>query len=95
MHRLTSSKYCGLCGAGFFVPGNPNDRLDFAAGMLEQPAGIIAKPATLLFKALNSSPAPLREEARPQLLAGPFLKALGLQGQLEPGKVLVKQLRCT
>lgn len=72
---------------GFCVPGNPNDRLDFTASDWQQHAGIIAKPATLLFKVLNSSPAPLSQEERPQLLAGPLLKALGLQGKLEAGKV--------
>ena len=73
--------------AGFFVPGNPNDRLDFSAGSWEQHASIIAKPATLLFKALNSSPAPLKEADRPHLLVGPLMKALELQGKLQAGKV--------
>ncbi|KAL0020939.1 hypothetical protein WJX79_002382 [Trebouxia sp. C0005] len=72
---------------GFCVPGNPNDRLDFTSSDWQQHAGIIVKPATLLFKVLNSSPAPLKEEERPQLLAGPLLKALGLQGKLKAGKV--------
>lgn len=80
--------YC----VGFCVPGNLNDRLDFAASSWEQHAGIIAKPATLLFKALNVSPAPLREEERPKLLAGPLLTALGLQGKLEAGKVNIYRL---
>lgn len=69
------------------MPGNHNDRLDFAAGSWQQQSGVIAKPANLLFKALNSSPAPLSEEERPKLMTGPLLKALGLQGNLEAGKV--------
>ena len=72
---------------GFFVPGNPNDRLDFKLASWQQRPGIIAKPANLLFKALNGSPAPLSEEERPQLLAGPFLNALGLAGKVQAGKV--------
>ena len=72
---------------GFFVPGNPHDRLDFT--VRQQHTGFVAKPANLLFKALNGSPAPLKEEERPQLLAGPFLKALGLAGKVQAGKVLL------
>lgn len=83
---LSCYKFCRC--AGFCVPGNPNDRLDFTSSDWQQHAGIIVKPATLLFKVLNSSPAPLKEEERPQLLAGPLLKALGLQGKLKAGKVV-------
>ena len=73
--------------AGFFVPGNPNDRLDFNSSSAELQSGLIAKPANLLFEALNSSPAPLSEEERPKLMAGPLLQALGLTGKLQEGKV--------
>ena len=72
---------------GFFVPGNPHDRLDFAVSSWQQHAPVVAKPAQLLFKTLNGSAAPLTEEQRPQLLAGPFLKAVGLTGKVKPGKV--------
>lgn len=72
---------------GFFVPGNPHDRLDCTVTNWQQHSGFVSKPATLLFKALNGSPAPLKEEERPQLLAGPFLKALGLAGKAQAGKV--------
>lgn len=77
---------------GFFVPGNPNDRLDFTLSSWQQQSGAIAKPAQLLFKALNSSPAPLSEAERPKLMAGPLLKALGLQGKLQGGKDTLKNL---
>lgn len=73
---------------GFFVPGNPNDRLDFTVSSWQQHAPVVAKPAQLLFKALNGSPAPLTEEQRPRLLAGPFLKAVGLAGTVEANKVM-------
>lgn len=74
---------------GFFVPGNLNDRLDFAVSSWQQHAPVVAKPAQLLFKALNGSPAPLTEEQRPRLLAGPFLKAIGLTGKAQASKVLL------
>lgn len=77
---------------GFFVPGNPHDRLDFAVSSWQQHAPVIAKPAQLLFKALNGSAAPLAEEQRPQLLAGPFLKAVGLTGKVQAGKVRLSSL---
>ena len=72
---------------GFFVPGNPHDRLDFAVSSWQQHSPVIAKPAQLLFKALNGGAAPLTEEERPQLLAGPFLRAVGLTGKVKAGKV--------
>ena len=75
---------------GFFVPGNPHDRLDFAVSGWQQHSPVIAKPAKLLFKALNGGAAPLTEEERPQLLAGPFLRAVGLTGKLKAGKVKLK-----
>ena len=77
---------------GFFVPGNPHDRLDFAVSSWQQHAPAIAKPAQLLFKALNGSAAPLAEEQRPQLLAGPFLKAVGLAGKVKAGKVRLSSI---
>lgn len=72
---------------GFFVPGNPHDRLDFAVSSWQQHSPVIAKPAQLLFKALNGGAAPLTEEEQPQLLAGPFLRAVGLTGKVKAGKV--------
>lgn len=80
---------------GFFVPGNPHDRLEFAVSSWQQHAPVIAKPAQLLFKALNGSAAPLAEEQRPQLLAGPFLKAVGLAGKAKAGKVRLSQSEST
>ncbi|KAL3148961.1 hypothetical protein ABBQ32_001818 [Trebouxia sp. C0010 RCD-2024] len=77
---------------GFFVPGNPNDRLDLAVSSWQQHAPVVAKPAQLLFKALNGSPAPLTEEQRPRLLAGPFLKAVGLAGKVQANKLLIAGL---
>lgn len=77
---------------GFFVPGNPYDRLDFTVSSWQGHAPVIAKPAQLLFKALNGSAAPLAEEQRPQLLAGPFLKAVGLTGKLKASQVRLSSL---
>lgn len=73
---------------GFFVPGNPNDRLDFTVSSWQQHAPVVAKPAQLLFKALNGSPAPLTKEQQPCLLAGPLLKAVGLAGKVQAKQVM-------